>query len=217
MLEDEIKAEVVKGMEIEKDKEKQDIKHKLQGTAYSNFRSKLPTTAKTSARKAPKADSEIFLDRKTLQRIEGLYNGSDKTTPHAVSNKQVINEILNIGRLEFLKTQKLARKGVATARPSAQKLKKNMAATTVGSDWLGSKNYQTPYHQTVTQYLTGTKQEQRQSVIAVNKIMTNRLGPYPPPPQTAEPKARLPSLAEAEILRQKHADKMRQSKLISRF
>ncbi len=120
MLDEEIRVAVVKEMQMEKDK--QSIRQLVRDKAYGHFKLRTSSPAKLVEGSFPgdkshlgddsdPNKSEALLDPKTLSKIDRLYRGVPQGSHLPTRSKQIISEILDVGRMDFLKTQKVSGKG----------------------------------------------------------------------------------------------------------
>lgn len=118
MLDEEIKVAVAKEMQMEKDKLA--VRYAIRDKAYGHFKLHTRSPAKLGVGNAsgmegerPDEDgnkSEVLLDPKTVRKIDKLYHGTAETSHPQSRSKQIINDILDVGRLDFLRTQKVTGK-----------------------------------------------------------------------------------------------------------
>jgi len=184
MIDEEIKVAVAKDLEMEAE-QKLKTKQAQHEAVYKNFKMKASSPGKQpkigenlNETSKSEAKSEILLDKETLSKIEKLYRGTDKEKLDLGSNQKIIGEILDVGRLDFLKSSKMQSRGAFTSQFPGARAKRGMY--TCGSQgWISPKTiHRTPFTQnkfSATQYVTCNKPEIKQSPAVINKIASNRI------------------------------------------
>lgn len=129
MLDEEIKVAVAKEMEAEKASRRMLEGKKMGGSA----RFKPILLGRFPAEKSAD-EEEPILDRRTARKVERISQGRDKCRTAIGANRKIISEILDVGRLDFLKTQR-------AAVPSAGLSRQNFnIPSTAGTPWNSARN-----------------------------------------------------------------------------
>ena len=100
IINEEIKFKVNKEMEED---EIYHIKHKeIKKPQFENYKPINKYEEKYKLNSADNKEKKSLLDKKTLKKIETAYNGNERNIHTSISNKDIVDEILNEGRDEFL-------------------------------------------------------------------------------------------------------------------
>ena len=169
MLDEEIKVTVAKEMEAEKVNKLANTKP--QEPKKQNFRfGPVPFSKFNNGKLLGEEEEEPLLDRRTARKVNRLYHGNEKSKTAVGSNRMIINEILDVGRLEFLKTQRTNTQGGFRFR------KENFnVPSTAGSIWNTARNFNvvsTPYMMTTNKKILSPLTKPN-TTKALNKRMPN--------------------------------------------
>jgi len=135
MLDEEIKLIVAK--EIEEEKAIKEGELATKKPIKNNLKFK-PMLLGKFTNDAFSDNEEPILDRRTTRKIERLSQGRSKCKTAGGGNRKIINEILDEGRLDFLKTQ---RTGISSAHFSKGN---SIIPLTARTPWSSARD-RTPY------------------------------------------------------------------------